>query len=267
MEESRMQQAVTSTVNALQQEATGTGGEQPTAGTVDRAAVEAIVAAWPATPRTVAGQMIARYGLPHEATPSRLIWFANGPWKRTIVYRDEVPHNFPKPHTDLLEQFIDYRVPPEKFADLAAFDGSVVPERTKGELSARCDLEEMNVLALNLAHDIVTGRRTVEDARQVYAETAMAFMMQRPAPYTEGLQFAVPRGGTADVDETVMGPMLGQVVEQAKDVVAGDEERHGSDATPGQATGTRGSGEPGPETVRVTAKELRDDAGRGTEKP
>lgn len=29
----------------------------------------------------------------------------------TIVYRDEVPHNFPKPHTDVLELFVDYRVP------------------------------------------------------------------------------------------------------------------------------------------------------------
>jgi hypothetical protein len=38
-----------------------------------------------------------------------------GLWKRTIVYRDEVPHNFPKPHTDVLEQFVDYKVPVGKF--------------------------------------------------------------------------------------------------------------------------------------------------------
>lgn len=40
---------------------------------------------------------------------------------RTIVYRDEVPHNFPKPHTDLLEQFIDYQVPPDKTDELARY--------------------------------------------------------------------------------------------------------------------------------------------------
>ena len=57
-------------------------------------------------------QTISKYGAPNEATASRLIWYNTGPWKRTIVYRDEVPHNFPKPHTDVLEQFIDYHVTP-----------------------------------------------------------------------------------------------------------------------------------------------------------
>ncbi|HET9494615.1 MAG TPA: hypothetical protein VFR15_10320 [Chloroflexia bacterium] len=142
--------------------------------------------------------------------------------KRTIIYRDEVPHNFPKPHTDLLEQFIDYQVPVDKYDDLAAYDGSVVPERTKGEISARCDMEEMNFLALNLAHDIVTGARSVEDARQYYADTAVAFMMDRPAPYTEGLRFKPPAGETADTDETMIaGAMLKQMAGKAGDVIGG----------------------------------------------
>ncbi|MEX2153654.1 MAG: hypothetical protein WD825_09970 [Gemmatimonadaceae bacterium] len=58
-----------------------------------------------------------------------------------------MPHSFPKPHTDLLEQFIDYRVPVDKYDELAAYDGSVIVERTKGEISARCDKEAMNFLA------------------------------------------------------------------------------------------------------------------------
>ena len=183
---------------------------------------QSVIDEWPAVPKSVAQKMIERYGEPDEATPSRLIWFNNGPWKRTIVYRDEVPHNFPKPHTDVLEQFIDYRVPPDKADELAAFDGSVVPERTKGEVSARCDMEEMNYLALNLMHDIVTGRRSVEEARKHYAETATAFMMNRPAPYTEGLKFEVPHGGTADLDEVMIaGAMAHQTVEKAKDMLTG----------------------------------------------
>ncbi len=51
-------------------------------------------------------------------------------------------------HTDLLEQFIDYKVPLDKYDDLAKFDGSVGVNRTKGELSARCDAEAHNLLAL-----------------------------------------------------------------------------------------------------------------------
>jgi hypothetical protein len=162
--------------------------------------VNALIAAWPAKPREVATEMIAKYGRPHEATSTMLVWHGAGGWKHTILSRDEVPHAFPKPHTDLLEQSIDYRVPVDKFDELAAYDGSVIVERTKGEISARCDREEMNFLALNLAHDVVTGRRTVEEARRFYAETAMAFMAGQRPPYTQRLQFAASAGGTGDRD-------------------------------------------------------------------
>ncbi len=223
MGENRIKQAITSTVNALGKEMSGKGGEVGTADTVEQAAVDSILAQWPETPRKVVQKTIDKYGPPNEATQSRLIWFDNGPWKRTIIYRDEVPHNFPKPHTDLLEQFIDYQVPIDKYDDLAAFDGSVVPERTKGEMSARCDMEEMNFLALNLAHDIAVGKRTVDDARQFYAETATAFMMSRPAPYTEGLRFEVPGGGTADTDESMIaGAMLNQTAQKIQDAARGE---------------------------------------------
>ncbi|MGI8616092.1 MAG: hypothetical protein ACR2L4_04825 [Actinomycetota bacterium] len=77
----------------------------------------------------------------------------------------------------------------------------MIPERTKGELSARCDKEEMNFLALNLADEVVRGATSVDDARRTYTEQAMAAMMGKPAPYTEGLRFDVPRGGTGDPDE------------------------------------------------------------------
>lgn len=168
------------------------------------------VSNWPETPRKTAERMMKKYGSPDEATESMLIWHNNSPWKKTIVYRDEVPHKFPKPHTDLLEQFINYQVPPEKFDDLARFDGSVIVERTKGEISARCDREEANILALNLAHDIVTGKRTVDDARNAYAENIKAFMKDQPGSYMKDFQFTVPAGGTADPDESVIEmPMKG----------------------------------------------------------
>jgi hypothetical protein len=51
------------------------------------------------------------------------------------------------------------------FGRLAEFDGSVIAERTAGEVSARCHDEHANFLALNLMHDIVTGAKNVEEAR------------------------------------------------------------------------------------------------------
>jgi hypothetical protein len=155
---------------------------------------------WPAKPQEVANTMIDKYGPPDEVTSAMLVWNNKGPWKRTILFKEEVPHDFPKPHTDLLQQFIDYKTPVDKFDDLAQYDGSVIVERTKGEISARCDKEEMNFLALNLANDVATGKKTVEEARQYYAKAAMAFMKGEKDPYTQGLKFNVSKSGTGDKD-------------------------------------------------------------------
>ena len=86
--------------------------------TVDLATVEQLICDWPAAPKKGAQQMLERYGPPNEATPTKLFWYRNGPWKRTSVTRDVVTHNFPAPHSDYLTQVIDYRVPPEKFDEI-----------------------------------------------------------------------------------------------------------------------------------------------------
>jgi len=176
----------------------------PSASPVAMETVDQIVSVWPDVPREVAQTVMEAYGPPQEATPSRLISFNNRPWKRTILYRDVVQHDFPMPHPDLLEQFIDYQAPLEMYDELAVYDGSVIVERTKGEISARCDKEEMNFLAINLANDVAIGERTPDEARQFYAETAMAFMEGTSDPYVEGFVFEVPEGDTADPDEPAM---------------------------------------------------------------
>jgi hypothetical protein len=157
------------------------------------------LAGWSQASRTAAADMQRKYGAPDEVTPTMLVWHDNGPWKRTTISRDAVPHRFPGPHDDVMEQVVSYRVPPEMFDELARYDGSVIVERTKGEISARCDLEGANFLALNLAHEIATGRRTAEDARRMYAEQIMAMKAGRPAPYTERLMFQ-PQPNAADPD-------------------------------------------------------------------
>lgn len=166
--------------------------------------VDQLLSTWQGPPKEGAYMMIRKYGLPNEATASRLIWYYNGPWKRTIVHRDYVPHNFPAPHVDFLQQFIDYRVPADLFDEIAKYDGSVNLDRTGGEASAKCDKEPMNFLALNLLNDIVTGKRGVEDARRFYAETAAKYnRLHISSPYTEGLLF--PRQiNTADPDVPLM---------------------------------------------------------------
>jgi hypothetical protein len=171
----------------------------------DRPSAAGVIASWPAKPKEVASDTIAKYGQPDGVTDSRLVWQNKGPWKEIILYRDEVPHQWPMPHTDLLEQSINYKPDPEKFDDLAQFDGSVIAERTKGTLAARCDKEEMNFLAVNLANDVVTGRRSVSEARKFYEETAMAFKKGEKRPYTQRLQFEPPRTAAGDPDRPAPG--------------------------------------------------------------
>lgn len=159
-----------------------------------------MLASWPRSARAAADDMMTKYGPPQEVTPTMLIWRDNGPWKHTIVSRAETPHNFPMPHANVMEQAINYRVAPDRFDELAHYNGSVVVERTRGELSARSDREAANFLALNLAHDIVSGRRTAEEARAYHARAiATALSGARADPYMERLTFETGLG-SADPD-------------------------------------------------------------------
>lgn len=196
--------------------------------TIDADTVSALIEDWPDAPKRGAQQMLDQYGLPNEATPTKLFWYRAGPWKRIIVTSDVVLHNFPSPHSDFMLHFIDYRVPPEKFDEIALFDGSCLLDRTAGEAGSRCDSEAANTLTLNMMHDIVTGKKTVEEARAEQSQLMMAYTMGRPAPYAEALQFEVPEGGTEDQDEvTGAGAMVQQTAGKIKDMVTGANEEHG----------------------------------------
>lgn len=149
---------------------------------IDRASIDEILAAWPAKPKAVAYQVMKKYGMPNIAGAEMLVWHENGPWKRTTVFREEVPHYFPKVHTDLLEQVIEIQIPADKLDDIAKFDGAISYHGTTGELAARCDMEAANFLAINLARDIATGKRSVAQARDVYGKSVVAMLTSEQPP-------------------------------------------------------------------------------------
>lgn len=154
------------------------------------ASARTVIAAWPEKQRETASSLIERYGEPDAAGPTMLAWHNREPFTMIEIHRTEVPHNFPMPHVDYLTQTIKHSVPADKLDDLYQFDGSVWYHRTRGELSAQCDKVPMNLLALNLAHDVISGKRTVDDARAFYATTAMAYMQgDSTSTYVTGLMF------------------------------------------------------------------------------
>jgi hypothetical protein len=194
----------TATAASLALAASGMATSTARAQAVGPDQADQIIADWPDTAKKAAQAMIEKYGAPAEATPSLLIWYNNGPWKRTVVNKEEIDHDFPMPHKDVLEQFINYEAPPDYFDDLAHYDGSVIVERTKGEISARCDKEEANYLALNLANEIIQGNKSVEEARQAYGEAIMQLMEGNPPEITQKLMFQVPEANVGDADETTI---------------------------------------------------------------
>ena len=172
------------------------------------------IASWSADAQKAAKGMIKMHGAPDETTPTMLVWHNSGPWKRIIASKTATPHSFPAPHPDLVEQTLSYKVPENKFDELARFDGSVNVDRTRGEMSARCDAEFHNILALNLAHDIITGRRSVEDARAFYARVVKIEKMKKELhPYGLRLNFS-PQANANDPDHIM--PQLRPMVRQMR---------------------------------------------------
>lgn len=175
------------------------------------------IAGWPKDAREAAQLVVEQYGEPDEVSDSQVTWHKPGPWKRIVASRQVHEHNFPAPHLDSVESVIDYRFPIDKTRDVFAFDGSVVVNRTEGEVSARCHDEQANFLALNLMHDIATGARTAEQARQYYAKEFADYRRKKPTPYMQKLRFSPPGGGTADPDTRLLSDKeLDEAVKQGE---------------------------------------------------
>jgi len=171
-----------------------------------------------------AKQTYEKYGPPNEDTSTHLIWFNNGPWKRTIVHRHKIPHDFPQPHNDVIENVINYKVTVEMLTELGRYDSSLYVDPTRGEASARCDMEAANFLSLNLMYDIINKKYTAEQARKIYAEVTAAFILNRNAPYAEALLFTPPTENTRFSDESQIGDaMLHQAGEKIKDAFDTDD--------------------------------------------
>jgi len=163
------------------------------------------ISSWSPESKEATDFMVKKYGLPTGVTDTMLVWSDSKPFKRSIVYKEAITHNFPMEHKDVLEQFINYKAPSsEKVSKIWEFDGSVVLNKTGGEISARCDKEAANLLALNLTNDIVNGKRTVEEARIEYGKQVLAMKDGSPQEYTKKLVFSPADSSAGDPDKSIM---------------------------------------------------------------
>lgn len=167
-------------------------------------AITATTANWMPEPRALATTLMAKYGPPQELTLTSMTWYGNGPWKRTVLRNELVRNNFPTPHNDMLYQTINYRVPVDRMDDLAALTGSLVVDRTRGELTSGADTEAHNILAINLANEVATGKLSAEEARRFYARAP-----QDHPDYLRAFVFTLPQGNTADAGKEAIPAQVG----------------------------------------------------------
>lgn len=171
---------------------------------------------WPEESQEAAQLVIDQYGEPHEATETLLIWHDAGPWKRILASKVFYQHDFRR-RTSTRSRPSSTTACPRGSHELAQFDSSVVVERTAGEVSARCHDEQANFLALNLMHDIVTGEKTVQEARDYYAKEFADARRKEPTPYMEKLRFSHGDRSAADPDTSVLSDEdLQQAVEEGE---------------------------------------------------
>lgn len=161
--------------------------------------IKNLIKDWPEASQQAAQEMISKYKLPQEATPTHLTWFQTGPFKRSTVYKEEISHQFPIKHADVLEQVVDYRVPFNKVDDLWNFNGSVVISKTAGEMASWAESEEMNLLLLNLAYEVINDKRSANEARKELGKVVSSSMKGEQNSKMQELQFT-PSERSADPD-------------------------------------------------------------------
>jgi len=98
-------------------------------------------------------------------------------------------------------KYIDYRVPPELAHLIVRFDGSILVDRTWGEVAGWCAAAAANVLGLNLVHALVTGKASVEEARHLGAEHRGL----PPGPRRAVCRAAAVRGSPRAAPKTSLG--------------------------------------------------------------
>jgi len=153
-----------------------------------RALASAVVAEWHDTSALAARRMMQEYGPPDEVRRGRLVWNGNRPWKRTVV-RDVAPLYVEGDELGVVEQTVEFPLTAAQVAEVTAFDGRLSYDERNGELSARSEREELNILRMNLADDVADRRASPAQARDSFASILSLEQSGKSSPYLLGLRF------------------------------------------------------------------------------
>lgn len=148
----------------------------------------AVIVHWSNFSSLTARRVMEDHGPPDRIASGSVEWDARGPWTR-IVVRDEPPYYDSRLGPDNLEHTVAYPVPEERLERLAAFSGKVRVSKDRGSLTSLAVSEELNVLALNLAHEVIIGAKNPAEARDYYERVLLLSTSGKSSPYMQGLIF------------------------------------------------------------------------------
>jgi hypothetical protein len=135
--------------------------------------------------------MTEKYGLPNRMNPIEVVWYDNGPWRRTVVHRISSSNFLGIKDNDYLEQTLSYPIPDDKIPALKRFSSRIDVDQNNGELSSRGETESVNFLTMNLAAEIAAGARTPENARAFDRKTRELAKSGKSSLYLQ--EFLFPR--------------------------------------------------------------------------
>ena len=154
--------------------------------------VRGVVHRWAEPSAAAARKLLEEYKLPDDVTLNRITWYDRGYWKRTVVWNQKPVYRSLN-DLDIVEQTVDYPLTSAQAEELLAFRDGLTVDMESGELSSRSDREAVNFLTLNLADEIVRGRKTVAQARDSYERILSLAASGKVSPYMTRLLFRSPQ--------------------------------------------------------------------------
>jgi hypothetical protein len=153
-----------------------------------RALVQETVDHWSNYSRVTADFLIERYGPPDRVSASRLVWDGAGPW-RTVAVWDEPGYLDRAGGPSNMEQTVGMRVADDKRLALGVFGDVLKVSKDGDELTARCGSEPLDFLAINLAHEVIAGSMSPENAALAFVRTAELSQSGKSSPLMQGFVF------------------------------------------------------------------------------
>lgn len=152
---------------------------------------KSVIASWPELTRAGAADLIAKYGPPDSVSDDMLAWNNKDNWRVVAVYRDAVRDDDEAETPRFIVNELSYTIPDDKTAaELIRFDRGLVIDQVRGTLAAQGESEKSNMLVLNLADEIATGKRTLTAAQTFFKKTQKAIAAGKKFTYLDQIRFA-----------------------------------------------------------------------------